>query len=198
MNIGAVVEGHGEVAAVPILIQRVVAWLDPSLTVNVARPFRIARGKLVKEPELKRAVELVARKTEPAGPILVLLDADEDAACTLGPRLLQWAVEARSNRRIAVVLAVREYESWLLAAAPSLAGHGGLPPILEPVEEPERMGNPKAWLDGRIPDGYAETLAQPALTTVMDVQMARKADSFDKLFREVARLVERDAPARVR
>ncbi len=198
MNIGAVVEGHGEVAAVPILIRRVVACLDPSLVVNVAHPLRVSRGKLVKEPEIKRAVELVARKTEPAGPILVLLDADEDAACTLGPRLLQWAVEARSNRRVAVVLAVREYESWLVATAPSLAGHGGLPPVLESVEEPEQVGNPKAWLDERIPDGYAETLAQPALTAAMDVQMARKADSFDKLVREVARLVERDAPARLR
>ena len=109
MNLGAIVEGHGEVEAVPALIRRIAAWADPALNVNVLRPFRLPRGKMVKEPELRRAIELVARQTGEGAPILVLLDSDEDAACLVGPQLLTWAKAARSDREIGVVLAVREY-----------------------------------------------------------------------------------------
>jgi len=153
---------------------------------------------MVKEVELRRAVELVARKIGPGGPILLLLDADDDAACLLGPRLLAWARAARPDRGLAVVLAVREYEAWFLAAARSLAGQRGLPTGLEPPPSPEHLSSPKSWLDARMPDGYAETVDQPALTSILSLEEARRADSFDKLVRDVARLVGRTAPPRTR
>ena len=36
---------------------------------------------------------------------------------------------------------------------------------------------------------YTETLDQPALAAAFDLDLARRADSFDKLYREVARLL---------
>lgn len=195
MNVGAIVEGHGEASAVPILIRRIAAWLDPDLHVTVS-PMRLPKGKMVKEPELQRAIELVARKVGAGAPILVLLDADDGAACTVGPRLLSWARKARSDREIAVVLAVREYEAWFMAAAGSLAGERGLSPLLSAVPDPEAWNSPKAWVDGRMPDGYSETLDQPALTAVMDLSEARRAASFDKLLRDMGRLLGRPVPAR--
>jgi hypothetical protein len=196
VNIGVIVEGHGEREAVPLLLRRIAAWIDPALTLNVVQPLRIAKGQIVKESELRRAVELVARKAGPGGAILVLLDADDDAACVLGPRLRAWAEAARPDREIGVVVAVREYEAWFLAAARSLAGQRGLPSDLEPPDTPERRANAKRWLDERTPDGYSETLDQPALTAVMALDEARQTDSFDKLVRDVARLIARPAPPR--
>ena len=38
IQIGCIVEGHGEVAAVPVLIRRVAANLYPELTVSIPRP----------------------------------------------------------------------------------------------------------------------------------------------------------------
>jgi hypothetical protein len=196
VNLGVIVEGHGESEALPMLVRRVAHWLDPALDLQVVPPYRLPKGRMVKEPEIARAVELVARKAGPAAPILVLLDADEDAACELGPRLLGWARAARSDREIGVVVAVREYEAWFLAAARSLSSRRGLPADLTPVEDPERNKNPKRWLEERMAQGYTETLDQPALTECMDLAEARRADSFDKLVRDVARLLGRAAPPR--
>jgi uncharacterized protein DUF4276 len=196
VNIGLIVEGHGEREAVPLLLRRIAHWLDPALALNIVPPLRIAKGQIMKEPELKRAVELVARKSGNGAPILILLDADDDAACLLAPQLIRWAKEARPDREISVVVAVREYEAWFLAAARSLAGKRGLPADIEPPDEPERRASPKRWLDERMPSGYSETLDQPALTALMSLEEARQADSLDKLVRDIARLLGRSAPAR--
>jgi hypothetical protein len=196
MNLGAIVEGHGEEEAVPLLVKRIAAWLDPSLTVNVPK-IRVPKTKLIKEAETKRTIEFMARKAGPAAPILIVLDADDDAPCVLGPQLLGWAREARPDRDVGVVVAVREYEAWFLAAAPSLVRCRGLPSEIEPVTTPEGRHNPKKWLEERLPNGYSETLDQPALTHAMSLELARSADSFDKMIREVARLLRRTAPPRI-
>jgi hypothetical protein len=47
-----------------------------------------------------------------------------------------------------------------------------------------------------MPKGYSEGLDQPALTAVLDLKLARRVDSFDKLVRDVARLLGRIAPPR--
>ena len=195
MNLGAIVEGHGETEAVPALIRKVVGWLDPTLSVNVPPPIRLPKGSMLKEGDLKKAVELTARKVGPGSPILIVLDADDDLACALGPRLLAWARQARGDREVGVVVATRAYEAWLLASASTLAGHRGLPLSLEIIERPELIPNPKAWMDARMPDGYVETLDQVALTALIDPALARRTGSFDKLVRDLGRLVGRDVPA---
>jgi hypothetical protein len=157
---------------------------------------RVHRGSVVKEGELERAIELVARKVGPDGPILVLLDADDDCAATLGPELLGRAKAARSDRRIGVVFAVREYEAWFLAAAESLRGQRTLPDDLEAPDRPETIRGAKGWLDARMLDGYAETIEQAKLTARIDLERARDASSFDKLVREVCKLLGRPVPNR--
>jgi hypothetical protein len=47
-----------------------------------------------------------------------------------------------------------------------------------------------------MPDGYSETLDQPAFSSVFDLSEARRADSFDKFFREVGRLFGLAVPPR--
>jgi hypothetical protein len=50
----------------------------------------------------------------------------------------------------------------------------------------------KGWIRDRMPQGrkYRETLDQPALAAVFDLNAARSSDSFDKYYREVVRLIE--------
>lgn len=196
MKIGIIVEGHGEEAALPILVKRVAAWIAPDLVLEVIRPFRLSRGSFGKSEEFARAVEFVARKAGPGEPILVVLDSDDDPACQLGPALLAQARRARGDREIAVVLAIREFEAWFLAAARSLAGKRGLPPDLQPPPKPEQGRSPKAWVDSMMQGGYSETLDQPAFTAVFDLAAARTTDSFDKLVRDVSRLLGRVPPPR--
>lgn len=189
LRLGLVVEGHGEVEAAPILLRRIVGELAPEVYLELPPPHRVSRGKLVKETELKRAVELMARKTSPDGAVLILLDADGDNPAELGPRLLRWASEQRSDRSLAVVVAKEEYEAWFLAAARSLAGLRGLPAEFGPFIAPEDLRSPKSRLGRAMPSGYSETLDQPAFTASFDLYEARACCSFDKLCRDVARLV---------
>jgi hypothetical protein len=84
MKLGLIVEGHGEVQAVPLLMRRLLTALAPALHPAVLPPHRVARGQLVKEAELQRAIEFMARKVGEEGRILVLLDADDELPCQLG------------------------------------------------------------------------------------------------------------------
>lgn len=196
MNLGFIVEGHGEVSSVPLLLRRILGELAPELNPQLLKPHRVARGKLAKNDELKRAIEFMARKVGPDGRILVLLDADEDLPCELGPRLLRRAREQRPQHKISVVVARSEYEAWFLAAAESLQGCRGLPTDLRPPPHPETVRDAKGWLGQHMGERYRETIDQPALTSLFDLTAARRADSFDKLFRDVGRLFDLAVPPR--
>jgi hypothetical protein len=69
-------------------------------------------------------------------------------------------------------------------------------PLLIPPAAPEGVRDAKGWLNHRMADGYSETLDQPALTSVFDLDVARRADSFDKFFREIGRLFSLGVPPR--
>jgi hypothetical protein len=92
---------------------------------------------------------------------------------------------------ISVVLAKKEYEAWFIAAAESVRGQCGLPQDLIGVPNPEDIRGAKEWLSRHMLRNrrYAETTDQAALTSVFDMQAACRADSFDKCYREIVRLL---------
>ncbi len=187
----AIVEGHGEVEAVPVLLRRIAEESGRGEVLDVPRPIRVGRQRLLKVGELERTVELAARQSGRDGGILVLLDADRDCPKDLAEQILRRATAARRDRTIRVVLAKREFESWFVAAAASIAGERGLPPGLAAPAYPEQMNDPKGWLSAHMGPGrsYRETLDQPALASRMDLAEGRRARSFDKLWRDVASLL---------
>jgi hypothetical protein len=193
VKIAAVVEGHGDAKALPILVRRIAERVAAS-PVEVLRPMRVAKSKLVMKGELERAVEFVARQITSDDGIVILADADDDCPGQRGPELLARARNQRRDRRIAVVLARREYEAWFLAAAQSLRGSRGLPAELEELPDPEGVRDAKGWLASRMPRGYSETLDQPAFTAIFDLDDARRADSFDRMYRDLERLLTPRAP----
>jgi hypothetical protein len=192
-HVASIVEGHGDGAALPVLLRRLVPLIDPTRAVEARRPLRAGRSRLVRDGELERLVELAARQVKgEGGAVLVLLDADDDCAGGLGPELQRRAARARPDVPSAAVVAVREFEAWFLAAAPSLAGQRGLPQSLQRPKDPEARRDAKGWLQDRRVDGlaYSPTIDQPALAAVFDLVAARaSAPSFDKLWRDVEQLL---------
>jgi Domain of unknown function (DUF4276) len=185
--------GDGEVAALPVLIRRIAARIDPELYVHVPRPVLVKRSRMSDQfGDLERAIELVVRHIqEPAG-ILVLLDADDDDPATLAPRLLKRVQAHRSDIPSAVVLASREYEAWFLAAAESLRGRRGLADDLVSPANPDEIRDAKGWLRRNMPGNrkYTETADQPALTDLFDLDLARsRSPSFDTCYREIEQLL---------
>ena len=192
VKIGCIVEGESEVETVPLLIRRIAANLYPELPIVVLPPMRRPRNQVVKENELERAVEFVARQIGGQGAIFIIFDSDDDCPAELGPALFHRASQARSDLPIAVVLAKHEFEAWFLAAAESLQGQRGLKNELHSPDNPEAIRGAKEWLRQQMQTGktYRSRRDQPALTALFDIEQARQADSFDKCYRDITRLLD--------
>lgn len=191
-KIGCIVEGDGEVKAVPVLIRRIAWDLNPEITIIVETPIRAPRYQVVKDGELESRIELAAQKIGGQGAIFIILDSEDDCPAELGPELLRRASQIREDLPIAVVIANREFEAWFLAAAESLRGKRGLKNNIHPPNDLEAIRGAKEWLDQRMEnnESYSETTDQPALAALFDMEQARQADSFDKCYRDIVRLLE--------
>ncbi len=199
MKLGVVVTGHGEVTAVPVLVRRIAERLG-IYGVEILKPFRLAEGKVYKDNEIDRALRFVASQVDSDGGVLVLLDADmegHDCPATEAPRILSRARQNAPGVRVEVVMAKREYEAWFLAGAESIAGKRTLPRDLQSPADPETIRDAKGWLGNRMARGYSETVDQPALSALVDLDMAQsRSRSFDKLVRSVAALLSRQEVTR--
>jgi hypothetical protein len=179
--IAPIVEGHGEVQAVPILLRRLIADATPNAQLWLNPALRVKAGSFINDDDyFKKYLELAARKTKPwpNSCVLILLDCEDKCPAELGPHLLEKAKVCRSDVTIIVILAHREYETWFLAAARSLRGVCGLPANLDPPDDPELYRDAKGWLSAKMNLQYNETDHQPRLTAAFAFQEAMTVDSF--------------------
>lgn len=185
-TIVTIVEGDGEVKALPILLRR-VAEARGIYDLDVPAPIRVRRDQFIRrEEEFKRKIQLAAAKAKDAK-VIILLDADDDCPVELAAEIAERAQLVAPGLRLSVVVARREFEAWLLAGADSLAGKRGLREGMEAPAEPDSIRNAKGWLSEHIRTGrYHEVSDQPALTAVVDLeQVAARSRSFRKFIKEV-------------
>jgi Domain of unknown function (DUF4276) len=194
LNIATIVEGHGEVEALPVVIRRILA--EAGRFANVCRPIRQPRDRLLKTNELEKAIELATRRIDRKGAVIVVLDSDGEPPCHLGPQLLERA-QGSASLPVKLVLAHCEWEAWYLAAAHSLSGCRGLKNPLLPPSDPEAIRGAKEWLRRNMTANrtYSPTIDQPAFANVFDLQAARIAPSFAKLCRDILSLPYEDSQA---
>lgn len=106
--LASVVEGHGEVGAVPVLLRRIAAEQYGRVDCTVPSPHRVKRGQMISSDFLDRAVQTQMARVGPSGGVLILLDADDDC-----PVQLAASLRGRlPDPRVEVVVAVREFEAW--------------------------------------------------------------------------------------
>lgn len=187
ISIASIVEGDGEVAALPILLRRLAAERDPVSMANPLQPIRVRRDRfLKKEDEFRRQLLLAAAKCGDDGWILIVLDADDDCPASLGQQIYQRAQQYVPHRRLSVVLANREFEAWFIAAAQSLRGVRGFSVATDERVEAEIPRNAKGWMRAHMQEGsYSEILDQPAFAARIDLQQAfDNSRSFRKLCKE--------------
>ena len=199
LKVAPIVEGHGEVSAVPILLRRIWSELLGGEYIDVLTPIRQPRHRLAtnKGATLDKAIALAVGKLndprlmDDPKLILILLDADDDLPCELGPKVLQLALSARSDHNISCVIANVEYETWFVAAAESLALYLSLADDESAPSNPESERRGKGWIKTHfIGTKYSEPVDQPKLTAHMDLSMCRqRCPSFDKLCRDLERMI---------
>jgi len=186
--IAPIVEGHGEVQAVPILLKRLAAEANPEARLQLNPALRVKAASFVNDNDyFERYLELAARKARPWANscVLILLDCEDACPAELGPKLLQKASTTRPDVTMFVLLAYREYETWFLSAARSLRGVCGLPADLEPPDDSESIRNAKGWLSVRMRLPYNETDHQPRLTAAFAFQEAATVDSFARALQKL-------------
>jgi Domain of unknown function (DUF4276) len=184
VKVASIVEGDGEVAALPVLLRRLAAWRSPQIQVEVLPPIRVRRDRFLnRDDEFRRHLHLAAAKCGGDGWILVLLDADDDCPAQSAVQIVARAQAVAPHRKVSVVLANREYEAWFIAAARSLVGHRGFSLDLGEAAEPESPRDAKGWVRARMAGGtYGETTDQPAFSAVIELGLAyERSRSFRKL-----------------
>lgn len=192
LRIAPIVEGHGEDGAIRILLERIWYEMLGGEYVKVLKPLRGSRFKLVQAKELERALNLVVsklRSSDSSDPsmVLVLLDAESDLPCILGPEILAHARRIRADADISCVIANIQYETWFVAAAESLESFLDLSESKPLSDTPEQDRKGKGWIKQRFRGvKYSETVDQPAMSQAMDLKLCRRrSPSFDKLYREL-------------
>ena len=193
VTIASVVEGHGEVQALPLLLRRIAHELGV-YELDVPKPNRVSRSTLATPTGIVRAVQQGAYRVGGRGGVLVLFDADDDCPKDLVEQLLSPARGARSDKNVSLVVATKEFEAWFLAAANSLAGKCGLPDDFTWAGDPEDKRDAKGVISEALRaatgHSYQETVDQARLSAAFDMVAARRASaSFDKFWREVETLL---------
>jgi hypothetical protein len=191
-----IVEGEGEVNAIPNLCVRVLAHLGIDGWVVDPEPIRRKRSALVdarlpkprrpcREDEVLKAMMLALRRPRPANAVLLLCDEDEDCAAVWGPDATR--IMNRLGAGIAV-MAVHEYESWLLLnrSDEELQAAG--------VAVPITGRGAKNTMRKLVPD-YSPTVHQLQETRRINIAFLReRSPSFDKLVRSIVALCGTSVP----
>ena len=188
-----IVEGQGDVIAVPLLLRRIAVELIGGINLQCATPFRLPRTRLKNIGDLSRALQLGQNKLRQVPPpsfILILMDADVDCPKALLETLAGQHRDLIAASPTSMVFAAREFETWFLAADMNASDHRALRASTPPVANPEMIADAKGRFrdDFMLPgSSYSETVDQPKFASCMDLAKARRSPSFDKLVREVRR-----------
>ena len=186
-----IVEGQSEEKSVPVLLRRILHERLHVFDIDIAKAFRVRRDQIVnKDSELGRAITFASAKRENVKAILVLLDADNDCPAAVARKLLERAEKTASNMPIAVVLAKREFESWLLGCKEKFRGFMGIPPDAIAPYGPENVDGKGKLKKNMQGTKYDSAIDQVRFVERMDFDLSRqRCPSFAKLLRDVERLV---------
>ena len=183
-----IVEGYGEVEAVPRMIHTIAINMGIS-HIKVGEPIRRKRSEFCNEERFLRAVKLACLKPE-CSAIIALCDADDDCPKDLGPRIRKWLEGSAMNKACSVVLPKREFEAWFLASMGTLKGYCGIHNT-KSVRDPETIRDAKGELERRMPENrsYHEKIDQKALVKATDWSLVySRTRSGRKLIEDMRRL----------
>lgn len=208
------VEGEGDKKAVRLLVRHLLnelaAWDCLSLDDDVFAVGEVGNLMERKEENLKRYIR-AARKRKSLGGILLLLDGDVLSqrrptlcAMNVGRNLARIAQSEGAGVvfSFAGVLAMQEFESWLIGGIEALAGKAlpdGRPGIQAKTAPPESdleiaPRGAKEWLGRCMENGYKSNDDQAPLTQLLIANLQplrrRQLRSFRRLENAMRQLVD--------
>ena len=190
-----IVEGTGEVRAVPILLRRILGELHGRYDISIPRSIRARSGG-----DIVRHLEYRLQQVSSQGcdAILVLVDTDGDTCpAELAVQLAERAGERNLGVPIAIVCPNSEYETWFIASLSNDTGRGirqrlGIDVSINAPADVEVIRGAKEWLTRNMRNNrYRETRHQAALTPHIDLDLVRqRSRSFRRLCHAVEELLQ--------
>lgn len=168
VRIASVVEGHGEVQALPVLLRR-IADERGVFDRDIRTPHRIGRPHMTGQ-KVASAVRIQRAVVGDDGIVIVLYDSDDDDPATAVATTREHLAE--SSCEALVLVAVREYEAWLLAGIESLRGTASIAEDASFLGDPESPRNPAGKLEEQMTESYKKTLHQARFTGRLDLEKA--------------------------
>lgn len=169
-EVAPIVEGHGDVDALPVLLRKI----RPDLVVR--RPVRIPRSRLTMPDHLERAARIAASNLKTRGLVLLVMDADDDCAATLGPALQKQLSTLFPSLSCRVALAVREFEAWIVGGDERFS-----------VDNADIAGNLKGRIEQLGGSKYRESVDQPRWTATASLERLRMTS---RSFRHLEQIVQ--------
>ena len=192
-----IVEGQGEVEAVPALLWKLLAERG-RYDIQIEIPQNAhGCGNLTKPGGIEKFVQNAWTKRG-CGAVLVLVDADKKCPVRLAIDFSQRILALGVRFPVAIVIAKGEYEAWFLASLETIAGvplDGGyaLPTELTYPGEVENRPGVKEWITEQFPQGhiYKETIHQASMTKLLDPERVRqRSRSFRRLCHALEQAIE--------
>lgn len=103
---------------------------------------------------------------------MILADSDDDEPVWLRDQLATIVVAAAVGVDVRVIVAVREYEAWFLAAVDSLRPHPSMSDDAVYAGDPEVPRSPKDRLGELMVEAYGSVRHQPAFNAILDIDAA--------------------------
>lgn len=183
--IASVVEGYGEVSALPLLVRRVAFEVYDIAALEISKPHRVPRNQMTSQT-LRHAVEMQSARVSGGGGVLVLADSDDDEPSELEARLRK---EAGAGK-VGICIAVREFEAWFLASIRALREHRSVRDDAIYIGDPEKRRDAKGELSSLMVEKYRETIHQPAFSALIDIPSSRECPSFAAFVATVGSLLD--------
>ncbi|MBA4420606.1 MAG: hypothetical protein C0391_05615 [Anaerolinea sp.] len=186
-----IVEGPGDIEAVPELLRRILYDLYHVYDWEIAHPLKA--NNLTTLRNNVNSFITYAHRIPGCGAVLILLDLDDGC-----PKIeaLSLANEIRHTYHFTyptcVVLAHCEYESWFLASLDTIAGNCDIPEGLSSSSLAENRRGAKECLTRLMPPGiaYKETYHQVRMTQFIDLNLAQtRSRSFRRLCHAISQLI---------
>lgn len=186
MQILPVVEGAGDVSAVPEVLRRILAE-SQLFECQVLRPFKAGDYYALR----KRFPNYVRMFAKERAAVLVLLDCDDGCAVEWATELAELIPQDLIELPIRFAFAVREFESFFLADSATSKAHLLIDLKVDFPSDPEVIRGAKEWLSRHMASGkaYKETIDQQALAAKMNLAtVSAKSHSFRHLKKAVIEL----------
>ena len=183
-----IVEGFGEIEAVPALLWKLLVEMGRyDIQIEAAQNAHGCRNLTIPGGVEKFVANAWTKRD--CGAVLILMDAEEQCAMQLAADFSQRIFKMGVQFPVVTVIAKCEYEAWFLASLETISGKDfdrrpGLPKDLSYPDDVEARVGVKGWITRQLPEGriYKETLDQVAMTRLIDLEKARqRSRSFRRL-----------------